>query len=45
MLASRSGSYEKAENYEGNDMLKGDLRELDENGTLRKAVLQLRALS
>ena len=36
MLASRSGIYEKAENYEGNDMLKGDLRELDENGNTKE---------
>ena len=36
MLASRSGSYEKAENYEGNDMLKGDLCELDENGNTKE---------
>nr|WP_294725538.1 trigger factor [Prevotella sp.] len=36
MLASRAGSYEKAENYEGNDMLKGDLRELDENGNTKE---------
>ena len=36
MLASRSGSYEKAENNEGNDMLKGDLRELDENGNTKE---------
>ena len=36
MLASRSGSYEKAENYEGNDMLKGDLRELDEYGNTKE---------
>ncbi len=36
MLASRSGSYEKAENYEGYDMLKGDLRELDENGNTKE---------
>ena len=36
MLASRSGSYEKAENYEGNDMLKGDLREFDENGNTKE---------
>ena len=32
MYASRSGSYEKVENFEGNDMLKGDLRELDAEG-------------
>ena len=36
MLASRAGSYENAENYEGNDMLKGDLRELDENGNTKE---------
>ena len=36
MLASRAGSYEKAENYEGNDMLKGYLRELDENGNTKE---------
>ena len=32
MFASRSGSYEKAETFEGNDLLKGDLRELDAQG-------------
>ncbi|MCI6672656.1 MAG: trigger factor [Prevotella sp.] len=34
MFASRAGHYEKAENFEPEkrDMLKGDLRELDENG-------------
>ena len=36
MYASRSGSYEKAEAYEGTDMLKGDLRELDENGNTKE---------
>lgn len=36
MFASRSGSYEKAESYEDNDMLKGDLRELDENGNTKE---------
>ena len=35
MFASRSGSYEKAESYEDNDMLKGDLRELDEKGNTK----------
>ena len=30
--AQRAGHYEKAETYESNDMLKGDLRQLDENG-------------
>lgn len=33
MFASRSGNYEKVEEFQGNDMLKGDLRELDENGS------------
>ncbi len=32
MFASRSGSYVKAEEYQTNDMLKGDLRELDAEG-------------
>lgn len=33
MYASRGGSYQKADDYQDNDMLKGDLRELDkENG-------------
>ena len=36
MYASRAGSYETAETYEENDMLKGDLRELDENGNTKE---------
>ncbi len=32
MFASRMGEYEKAETYEGNDLLKGDIRELDADG-------------
>ena len=33
MYASRAGQYQKADDYQDNDMLKGDLRELDkENG-------------
>ncbi len=36
MYASRAGSYEMAESYEGNDLLKGDLRELDENGNTKE---------
>lgn len=36
MYASRGGQYEKAESYEGNDMLKGDLRELDEAGNTKE---------
>lgn len=33
--ASRGGSYEKVEAYEDNDMLKGDLRELNEDGSTK----------
>ena len=36
MYASRAGSYDKAETYEDNDLLKGDLRELDENGNTKE---------
>ncbi len=36
MYASRGGQYEKVENYEGNDMLKGDLRELDAEGNTKE---------
>ena len=36
MYASRAGNYEEAESYEGNDMLRGDLRELDENGNTKE---------
>jgi len=36
MLASRSGHYDKVEEYQANDMLKGDLRELDENGSTKE---------
>ena len=32
MFASRAGHYDKVEEYQANDMLKGDIRELDENG-------------
>lgn len=46
MYASRGGSYEKAEEYADNDMLKGDLRQLDAEGntleggvTLSEAVI------
>ena len=37
MFTSRNGTYEKAESYEDNDMLKGDLRELDEKGNTKAA--------
>ena len=43
MFASRSGSYEKAESYEDNDMLKGDLRELDEQGNTKKGGVTVEA--
>ncbi|WP_025883749.1 trigger factor [Segatella paludivivens] len=36
MLASRAGSYDKVEAFEGNDMLKGDIRELDEKGNTKE---------
>lgn len=35
MLAARAGRYEKVDNYEGNDMLKGTLRELDAEGNIK----------
>lgn len=34
--ASRGGSYEKVDSYEDNDMLKGDLRELNEDGSTKE---------
>ncbi len=43
MFASRAGSYEKAENYEENDMLKGDIRELDENGNTKEGGITVEA--
>lgn len=36
MFTSRMGSYEKAEEYQENDMLKGDLRELDDKGNTKE---------
>lgn len=36
MFASRAGHYDKAEEYQANDMLKGDLRELDDNGNTKE---------
>lgn len=36
MFASRAGHYDKVEAYEANDMLKGDIRELDENGNTKE---------
>ena len=45
MFASRSGSYEKAESYEDNDILKGDLRELDEQGNTKEGGVTVEAAS
>ena len=36
MYTSRAGKYEKVEDFEGNDMLKGDLRELNEDGSSKE---------
>ena len=35
-FASRGGSYEQVDSYEDNDMLKGDLRELNEDGSTKE---------
>ncbi len=35
-FASRGGSYEKVDSYEDNDMLKGDLRELNADGSTKE---------
>lgn len=39
MFASRAGSYDKVEEYQEHDMLKGDLRELDDNGNTKEGGL------
>lgn len=36
MYASRAGHYDKVEEYQDNDMLKGDLRELDAEGNTKE---------
>lgn len=36
VFASRAGHYDKVEDYQENDMLKGDIRELDENGNTKE---------
>lgn len=41
MYASRAGKYEKAEQYQDNDMLKGDLRELDEAGNTKEGGIEV----
>lgn len=43
MYASRSGHYDKVEAYQANDMLKGDLRELDENGNTKEGGITVEA--
>lgn len=43
MFASRAGSYEKARTYKDNDMLKGDLRELDEAGNTKEGGITVEA--
>ena len=45
MFTSRNGTYEKAESYEDNDMLKGDLRELDEKGNTKEGGITVEAAS
>ena len=45
MFASRMGSYEKADSYQENDMLKGDLRELDENGNTKEGGITVEGAS
>ena len=42
-FAARMGEYVKAERFEGNDMLKGDLRELDEQGNTKEGGLTVEA--
>lgn len=43
MYASRGGHYDKVEEYQANDMLKGDLRELDENGATKEGGITVEA--
>lgn len=42
-FAARMGEYVKVETFEGNDMLKGDLRELDEQGNTKEGGLTVEA--
>lgn len=41
MFASRAGKYEKADSYEKGDLIKGDLRELDEQGNTKEGGLEV----
>lgn len=43
MFAQRSGHYDKVEEYQDNDMLKGDLRELDKNGNTKEGGITVEA--
>lgn len=43
IFASRTGQYVKAKEYQKNDMLKGDLRELDEKGNTKEGGITLEA--
>lgn len=43
IFASRTGQYIKVEEYQKNDMLKGDLRELDEKGNTKEGGITLEA--
>ncbi len=43
MFASRTGKYENQESYSDGDMLKGDLRELDEQGNTKEDGLTVEA--
>ena len=45
MFASRLGSFESVDSYEDNDMLQGDLRELDEKGNTKEGGLIVEAAS
>lgn len=41
MYTQRNGNYEQADTYEENDMLKGTLAELDENGSVKEGGIQV----
>ncbi|WP_315367356.1 trigger factor [Prevotella koreensis] len=43
MYASRSGHYDKVEEYQANDMLKGDIRELDAEGNTKEGGISVEA--
>ncbi len=45
MYASRQGHYENPDTYQDNDILKGDLRELDENGEVKEGGITVETAS